>query len=743
MNKSNLLAIKENPKLHYNSDKRTAQDLNGLVFSVPNYFHAFDTETIEGRAVVLGTEKEYKKVDSWNDILHFFNQPKYRWGIFFNYNLDYDIRAIFKHLLEESEDWTEIVKEIYHENKLKFQWNGYIVELFYIPQKLLSITYKDPEDKDNTNILRFYDTAQFYQYHGLDKDATEYFGMHKNDPARWVDVARSVGLWFRKIWEKKKNNLITEEEFNRQEKIIREYQYDYLDKHLAQIGEYCQLDCFLTWLLAGRMKKCFEMASIPFKKPLSGAALAQEYILNSGVEYPRLSMLKKTDFYANLSTFIEEAYHGGMFLLKKRGNIKKEIWNYDINSAYPDKMRNLPNWFTGQFIQVETPTDTTPYGWYLCEFDCEWIPLKGDKPYEFELTFDGIKQVFKTKNTKIYYPKGKRCQIITKVEYDFLVRHNYEVKTYMGYEWHEFEKKVEGKDYRSPFFWIEPTYEARKKIKSKDPKDPRQYSLKILMSSAYGKTCQRIKGRDGKLTNFAYASYITAPVRIQIAEFCLRHKDQVVEIATDGIYFEGPIEDNEIEIGNELGQWELTKYEGGGIFIGGGVRVLFKDKNRRKSRTDLHGQSSYTGPRQLRHFTKWNLSTKLAPKVKPYRFRGNIHTICLTQLRARGFHGNPEYDLVGLSLKPNIEKEKITFSKIRPMTLGECLIREKTMGLKFLNVFVKVDRDMKVNMDDKSIWPRPWLNFKDMMESEPQTSTPLNLKDRDFNIKEIFAEYWT
>ncbi len=54
------------------------------------------------------------------------------------------------------------------------------------------------------------------------------------------------------------------------------------------------------------------------------------------------------------------------------------------------------------------------------------------------------------------------------------------------------------------------------------------------MNSLYGKTAQS-KYDLGAITNFVYASVITARVRIQVASHCEKYFSKVIAIDTDSI----------------------------------------------------------------------------------------------------------------------------------------------------------------------------------------------------------------
>jgi hypothetical protein len=74
-------------------------------------------------------------------------------------------------------------------------------------------------------------------------------------------------------------------------------------------------------------------------------------------------------------------------------------------------------------------------------------------------------------------------------------------------------------------------YKKRQEIKDSDKTGMLQYALKIVLNGLYGKTAQSKHGM-GKLSNFFFASYITAVTRLQVAEVALKNLSAVVETVT-------------------------------------------------------------------------------------------------------------------------------------------------------------------------------------------------------------------
>ena len=418
------------------------------------------------------------------------------------------------------------------------------------------------------------------------------------------------------------------------------------------------------------MKNAFESAGIPFKKPMSQAKISEEYI-KSTVKYPTIPK-----WLEGMHKFSEASFHGGMFETVQRGLFEEEIFDYDINSAYPTSMSTFDHWGNGEFHEVETYTDGTRYGWYMVEFDCKYIPFPDtgkNSSYKVDYKFldeSDEELVDIAPNHRIVYPIGKRVQIITRVELDFLLKHNYKVKVYQGIEWEKNSSK-----YDSPFAWVKPTYELRQSFKQADKDDMRQYALKILLNSTYGKTAQQFPFRSS-LTNFFYASYITAETRIKIAEVALKHERNVIDIATDGICLN--CECPELEVSNsDLGKWEETCFSGA-LFVGSGIRQMF------------HEDGTY-------------------------------------ESHARGLTNDPTYD-IKTEMEKVLHEDCLRYVKKRPLHLGECIAHTKLLDLKHINQFQRVEKKLNVNTDKKHNWSIEYEDFEDFLQVKSK-GYPLHVKD--------------
>lgn len=688
----------------------------------PKIYQGFDTETDElGNIVVVATDSRYAKVSTFAEFLKFMAVKDYKKSIFWTWNLQFDAEGIIKMALREyanDDTWREASAQITKGSEKDDSgmpikgtegWRFTIPELgdvkiFYIKSKMLAIEfYTVPEGcrKKRKFDFLFYDIAQFYGHKSLDSCAKKYLKKQKEDYGGWVNKVKRV-----------QNNLMPRGEL-----------MGYLDRNWIKVGEYCKLDAELTLELTYCMKKGFEDAGVPFKKPLSQASIAGAYIdfwcrpPKPKPEEPKKEQREPEElkgeqrdpkklirgypkiFEGTIEEFhnlAEHSYRGGMFENYQRGLIKEPLYDYDINSAYPFEMTKLPHWGNGRFMECSEPSsmEVTEYGWYLCEFDCPYIPFADTlNTYTIEFLFKNFHKEFNTgveyndeitalddntalnemavSNPRILYPTGVRRQVVTKIEYDFMKRHNFYCEFLSGFEWLEYKDK-----YESPFAWVENMFKERLFYKYVTKEDMKQYSLKITLNSTYGKTAQQ-RPFKGKFTNFFYASYITAGVRLRLAEIVHKYREHVIYVATDGICLTCEVPELEID-DQKLGAWGLTEYAGG-VFIGSGMRQMFYKK------PDKQGNKFETF--------------------------------------ARGLTNDRNYNLLA-DIKKNKNEKYIYSTKRRPLHLGECVAHSRSRGLEDINLFVEVIKRVDVNTDKKHIWSKEYENFGDLLKNRTYAKPP-------------------
>lgn len=589
--------------------------------------YGFDTETPGGRLALVATDKEAADVVEFNDAAAFLTQHKYSGSILFSFNLRFDIEALLALIHDRAvlEDLYFNLHTVY--DRYKIQW---------IPRKKFTIG----RDRHTT---RIYDIAQFFSPLTLEKAASIYLNEHKFTN---IDNAR-IG------------------------KDVSYYKDNY-----EEIKQYCIHDAYLAKRLSDVMRDLIESTDVPegrmsFRNPVSEAKISEMYIRDH-YKYPKILPSIELYHYA-----AEQAYHGGIFSTLQRGYFNQPLYLYDINSAYPSVMGKLPHWANGRFERLTHPDsdeNDTEYGWYLCTFDCPHIPYPDfTVPYVFDFCVNNRCDEVLLNPKRIVYPCGERRQWLTKLEYDWLIQRGYEVEWHGGVDW------IQRRDeYKSPFSWVPAVYELKERLKREG--DARVKAAKYLLNAAYGKTAQARHGR-GTLTNFFYASYITAATRLKLTDAYLSSPDAVLELATDSLLSTQPLN---LPISRKLGDWGCEEYACG-LLIGSGIKQLWS------SNLDNNGNREFT-------------------------------------THARGLTDRRDFNLFEV-INNARDKDKVYYVRERPLHLGEILTHTKLLNLSQLGVFTEIKKSLNVNTDKKRRWERDYTSFGDLLDSEPQGSRPWSLSE--------------
>ena len=274
--------------------------------------------------------------------------------------------------------------------------------------------------------------------------------------------------------------------------------------------------------------------------------------------------------YAGLpETVILGAYGGGRFEIPEIGYVG-DLHGYDVNSAYPHIICNLPCLAHGEFRRVR-----------------EYIPgaigvyLAGSRtagkfaPFFYrtkERTPDGLAQ------TAIYYAHGGK-RWVWQDELAIARKHfgPDAIPVYDGYVW---EPACDHK----PFANVPELYELRKEYVAQG--NGIEKVIKLILNSLYGKTAQSMgwTERNGvpqppASQCFIWSGLITSGCRAMILDGIMQPDTDAVSIATDGILSRTRIASLDAESPKEkiLGKWDYAAVADGYLFQSGVYTYLKPD----------------------------------------------------------------------------------------------------------------------------------------------------------------------
>ncbi|MCA9827126.1 MAG: DNA polymerase, partial [Nitrosopumilus sp.] len=424
--------------------------------------HAIDTETWRGD-IFLIADSDGRFLDDItpDSAIQFLFSKKYQntWNFF--YNLSYDAEVILK-LLDQ---------ELFRYNltrKLEFYHHDYKIE--YIPSKLLRI-------KKGHHSVLFYDIAQFYNK-SLADAYLENIGKLPDSYLKLKGKRSEFSPWF----------------YSHNKKKIRNY---------------CIADCMLTKELVKHWITLFydAFSFYPAKWPSSGY-LAEKVLINNGILFPRFDSIPY-----EIQDLAFRSYFGGRFEMMKRGFIG-QAYLYDINSAYPFAISQLPDIDDGKWIKRKSVHEKAGLGFFriLADIpDDETIP-----PFAFRA------------NQNIVFPSGKFITYCTLQELQACRVSDF-YRILEGYQF------VPNSDMRPYGEFIENLYEKRLELKQQN--NPLQQPLKIILNSIYGKTGQKVNRVIGNLFNPAIFASITGHTRAQLYRFITENnlEKNTVAFATDSV----------------------------------------------------------------------------------------------------------------------------------------------------------------------------------------------------------------
>ena len=468
----------------------------------------FDGETIDNNYILLGNESNHivnTKGLTLKQSLDFLF--KYGKSVNYFFRIDYDLNMIFsKERLKG--------KTLNFFNSIEIYSNGYT--LLYYRHKIFSI-------KKGKTLKKFFDISNFYKTSFiktldiLDIKPTE----------RQADI---LDRYKKKRAGFKLNDIINIIEYNKIE---------------------CELGCVMVKRIHDLLPENLKTWS------LYGASSLTEKFL-------RQKEINKINPYKFFNRAVyENSYFGGRMEVLKIGTFKN-LYKYDIRSAYPNVIKNLR--------EIKN-YEIKPY---------KKQRIKKDSLYKIELNI---------------YDNNLIGLLPVRLKSGYLIFPNYVKGYYYGVEIIEVKKysKKYSVDlriieeinisYGDKIFnnkEIETLYNKRKKLKAEGNKT--EYMLKILLNSIYGKFVQQVG--KGKYLNFIYGGYITACTRAELLKACLPNPYGIVFFATDGILSLNKLN---VPISSELGKWEEIKIKSG-IIIQSGVYILKDTKG-----NEINGGRGFKG----------------------------------------------------------------------------------------------------------------------------------------------------
>lgn len=311
---------------------------------------------------------------------------------------------------------------------------------------------------------------------------------------------------------------------------MKQQRSDFSPSQVKSIIKYSEMETRLLARLAEKLRDNCAVVKIN-PSPYEGPGYLARNVLRHrfGIATHKLMMEKTPE---KIKSLAKKAYYGGRFETLAHGKIPQKVYEYDITSAYPAAMLELPCLACGKWtpgiksdlyiakIRWQAKTNTKMIGGAMP------FPVRGKT---------GIVS-FPTKGEGWYWSHeielGKKiCDIeVLGDAYSFI-------------------KQCEHK----PFHWIPEIFNERKALDKKQPNSG--IAHKLTLNALYGVQAQNYP-TEGKFYNAVYASLITSITRARVYDIYTR-KIPVVMFATDAVFTLEKLP-HELLSHKGLGGWELA-----------------------------------------------------------------------------------------------------------------------------------------------------------------------------------------
>lgn len=229
------------------------------------------------------------------------------------------------------------------------------------------------------------------------------------------------------------------------------------------------------------------------------------------------------------------AYAGGRFEQFRLGHYDGTVYQYDINSAYPDAMRALPSLRNG-WTKVE-PQWPTGFGIWRIRWENPQLNPWWPGP-----------AFIRDKTGRVYFPMNVDSWYWTP-EAEILTQFGAQV----------LEGWVVNDNGERPFSWIQELYTERRARKNAG--DPSEKVIKLGLNSLYGKSAQRIGHKWNRLPAYhqlEWAGWITSSTRAKLWRAMIGAADTLIAVETDSLFTTKALD---LPISEQLGDWSRETHE--------------------------------------------------------------------------------------------------------------------------------------------------------------------------------------
>lgn len=313
---------------------------------------------------------------------------------------------------------------------------------------------------------------------------------------------------------------------------------------IVNIGAYNNLELDLLVRLVDQLRADLDFIGLRPKRWNGPGAIAATLFSREGVR----DALDKhiPEAVARAARF---AYAGGRFEMLKYGSVHEKVYEYDINSAYPRALLEVPNLQEGHWLHRHgNPGSIAGFGVYRVRYSGTRVDIPGPIHYRAE-------------NGTISYPLEVENWVWSP---EARVLGDYCEQTGASYEILEAWEFVSTAGSR-PFHFLQGLYDQRQTYKAQGI--GAEKAVKTTLASVYGKCAQQVgwvaateehELRTPPYHQLEWAGYVTSWCRAHVLSAALQDLEAVIAFETDALFTSRPLQ---LDTGTGLGQWELTEFD--------------------------------------------------------------------------------------------------------------------------------------------------------------------------------------
>jgi DNA polymerase type B, organellar and viral len=373
-------------------------------------------------------------------------------------------------------------------------------------------------------------------------------GRHTHKYKRFIHIYDVIGFFQMSFVAALTDWKTTDQETIDRIASMKKQRGDFSEVEKTKILDYCLEECRLLVKLGEDFRKACNRADIKPHHWYGAGALASTLMRAYGVknyitEAPEVKLYQV------------HAYFGGRTEISYQGRMPNGGYQYDINSAYPTAIVDLPCLIHGKWEFHTNSIDNFhkhKWGMWRVKWNTHgklWNPFP-----------------WRSQDGRIFYPDcGEGIYHTVEINSAIELFNDCVITVYEGWTWTPYCK-------HRPFSFVPEKAEYRLKLKTEQ--EPAAKPLKLGLNSLYGKMAQTL-GKNPPYQNFFWAGYITAATRAKLLDAIRYCSGTVYSVATDGLI--ASVEIDQLIVGTSLGTWEKTKIIQG-FLVKPGVYKWLDDK---------------------------------------------------------------------------------------------------------------------------------------------------------------------